>query len=121
MGIESAILESPHEAHNPSEGVELPNIAESKSDSAHYQNDADIAEDGHLAAKLVDYRTNEEATEDFSEAKEDHGKRGPFILVLFIMVVRNRFLNHQHEICREICNAAPGPDCLWNYREEPLI
>ena len=122
MGIESTVLESPHEGHNPSKGVELPNIAESKGDSAHCQNNADIGEDCHLAAKLVDYRTNEEATEDFSQAKEDHGKRGPFILVrLIIVMIFDRSLNHQDEICREIGYAAPGPDCLWDYREESLV
>jgi len=118
--VERAVLEAPHEAHDPGERIELKQVDEAKGHSAHRQDDQDVHDDSKLAAELVNEEADEEAAEDLSGTKENHGKHGPFELVLFISAA-NGLLKHLDKVVREVGDATASPQGLGYDAHESLV
>lgn len=69
MSVDGTVLEAPKETHEKSQPGELPDGAIDKGDQGHGDHDQDVHDAGESRSKLVHYDTDEEAAEDFTDAK----------------------------------------------------
>lgn len=72
VGVDSAVLETPEEAHEVGEPAEFPEQAEGEGHGGHGHHDQDVHKAGCAGAEAVHDGADEEAAEDLTHTEKDH-------------------------------------------------